>query len=401
MITAYDKEELLSQVGSIHLDGVLTKPVMPSELLNTLMKDRNPNPVIAGIGNKQYKNLHDFEGARILLVEDNAINQQVAAEFLARLNLKVTLASHGGEALDRVSRESFDAVLMDLHMPIMDGLEATRRILKLQNARDLPIIAMTAAVMPEDRMRCKACGMVDFVSKPIDPDDLSLVLQRWIKPGGEGTLAVTDSGLVDGQKPSEVDLPNFLPGFDLDQALKRLWGNRELLARLLLDFAERQTGALAQLDALLNKGENAQATLLLHTLKGAASNLGALELAVSAQQLEQEIKSGQPLNSRILFAVALTDAMDAIAAHVRINNQEPPQKSQDLKALAELLTSITPYLREQELIPDAQMTALQQLAQNDTPNSPLAKLIFQINQFDNAGALSTITQLTSALGFKL
>ena len=415
MITAYDKEELLSQVGSIHLDGVLTKPVMPSELFNALVKGSNPKPVVSSIDYKpiDYKpthNHHDFDGARILLVEDNAINQQVAAEFLSRFNLKVTLANHGGEAVDWVSRESFDAVLMDLHMPTMDGLEATRRILELQNGRDLPIIAMTAAVMPEDRERCAACGMVDFVSKPIDPDDLCLVLQRWIKPGSEGTL-VTDNEKKSpptprlqrgGQEnPSEVDLPDFLPGFDLGTALKRLCGNRQLLARLLLDFAEGQASFLAQLDAMLDEGDNAQATLLLHTLKGVASNLGASELARWAQQLEREVKADQPLISRIPFAVALTDATGAISTQVRLNQKDLTSERQDLKALAELLTSMAPYLREQELIPDAQMIALQTFAQNDLPDSPLAKLIYQINQFDHAGAMATITKLVTTLGLEL
>jgi len=203
------------------------------------------------------------------------------------------------------------------------------------------------------------------------------------------------------EKPSEIELPDSLPGFDLDQALKRLCGNRQLLARLLLEFAEGQAGFLAQLDALLDKSDNARATLLLHTLKGVASNLGASELARWAQQLEREITADQPLNSRIPFAVALTDAMGAISAQVRLNKQDPTQESQDLKALAELLTSVAPYLREQELIPDAQMTTLQKLAQNDLPDSPLVKLIYQINQFDHVGALATITQLATTLGLEL
>ena len=243
--------------------------------------------------------------------------------------------------------------------------------------------------------------MVDFVSKPIDPDELCLVLQRWIKPGSVGPLLVTDYVLVDGKKPSEVDLPDFLPGFDLGTALKRLCGNRQLLARLLLEFAEGQAGFLAQLDALLDEGDNAQATLLLHTLKGVASNLGASELARWTQQLEREVKADQPLISRIPFAVALTDATGAISTQVRLNQKDLTSERQDLKALAELLTSVAPYLREQELIPDVQMTALQTFAQNDLPDSPLAKLIYQINQFDHAGAMATITQLATTLGLEL
>ncbi|OQA31478.1 MAG: Signal transduction histidine-protein kinase BarA [Betaproteobacteria bacterium ADurb.Bin341] len=123
-----------------------------------------------------------FDGASILVVEDNAFNQQVAKEFLCRRGADVVLASHGGEAIDRVRHQHFDAILMDLHMPEMDGLEATRQIRALPGGREVPVIAMTAAVMAEDRQRCAELGMNDFVAKPMDPDELLRSLARWIAP---------------------------------------------------------------------------------------------------------------------------------------------------------------------------------------------------------------------------
>ena len=120
--------------------------------------------------------------ANILVVEDNAFNQQVAKEFLRRRGAQVVLASHGGEAIDWVRRQYFDAVLMDLHMPEMDGFEATRQIRALPAGREVPVIAMTAAVMAEDRRRCAELGMNDFVAKPIEPDELLRSLARWVAP---------------------------------------------------------------------------------------------------------------------------------------------------------------------------------------------------------------------------
>ena len=395
MITAYDKEELLAQVGSIHLDGVLTKPVIPSELFDALVNGRHPPTSV--IVPTPSGDLLGRKGARVLLVEDNAINQQVAAELLIKQGLTVILAGHGGEAVDCVSREAFDAVLMDLHMPVMDGLEATRRIRELPKGRELPIIAMTAAVMPEDRAQCAACGMVDFVAKPIEPEELHRVLWRWIKPDGISSpvLAV---GILDAKPPVDhARLPDVLAGFDLRRALDRLGGNRDLLARLLMDFAEGQAGFLAQLDALLETGENAQAASLLHKLKGVAGNLGATELAVRTRQLEHEIKACLPLDSYNAFVAAFTGALTAIHTGIVPDKTEIQPEKLDQKALLELLTVLTPYLKEQELIPDPLMQRLQQLAKTDWPDAMLSSLIRQIDQFDHDGALATIHQLAARL----
>ncbi len=131
---------------------------------------------------KRAATAHPLKGLHILLTEDNALNQEMAATLLKRRGVTVTLANHGGEAVEKVAGEIFDAVLMDLHMPVMDGIEATRRIRALPQRQALPIIAMTAAVMQEDRERCTAAGMTDFVAKPIDPDELTQTLLKWVHP---------------------------------------------------------------------------------------------------------------------------------------------------------------------------------------------------------------------------
>ena len=399
MVTAYDKEELLAQVGSIHLDGVLTKPVTPSSLFDALLTSSHHNPATPlAIRQVRDTNLPNFTGKHVLLVEDNAINQQVAAEFLKRFSLTVILANNGAEAVDWVKRESFDLVFMDLHMPVMDGLEATRRIRILPNGKNLPIIAMTAAVMPEDRNRCAACGMVDFVSKPIDPDELTQAIRRWLKINQEKQ---TDNDAKGIEPPPPTDmLPYSLQGFELDQALNRLSGNRNLLARLLLSFKQQHENTLAQLDGLLEKGETKQAAILLHALKGVAANLGAAHLAQLAQQYEFEIREGKLLESRTNFGNALNEVMEEISTQITNSEAKIPTIDLNREELATLLYQIAPYLRESEVIPDEQMFILTQLAQNDS-DAMLSKLINQIYQFDHAGALATLTELAEEQGMEM
>ena len=396
MITAYDKEELLAQAGSIHLDGILTKPVTPSDLFDALLNRRNRQPANPAIRQGTNTNPPNFNGAHVLLVEDNPINQEVAAELLKKRNLTVTLANHGGEALDRVAKESFDAVFMDLHMPIMGGLEATQRIHEHPAAQSLPIIAMTAAVMPEDRERCAACGMVDFVSKPIDPEELDHVLLRWIKPRG-GNLSPDVVEQPSAPPASQYPLPDTLPGFEIHPAIHRLGGNHALLARLLLNFAEGHGETQQRLDDFLATGQTNQAATLLHSLKGEASNLGSMKLARWAAQLEQEIKAGEPLSSQQAFADALAGSIESIAKHIPRHRREPTAEGLNREDLTNLLQRLSPYLRESEVVPSEHILELNRLAHNDLPGFPLAKLIRQIDQFDFAGALATINELDSAI----
>jgi len=273
----------------------------------------------------------------------------------------------------------------------------------------LPIIAMTAAVMQEDRERCHAAGMTDFIAKPIDPDEMTRVLLKWVKPGASGWLQPcgahadnVDHGICADAAPI---LPDSLAGFDLETALRRLAGNRGLLASLLLDFAAEHANTAAQLGALLQAGERKQAAALLHTVKGIAANLGATTLAEVAQQLEQELKASGESPSRQAFADTLAATLAAIAAHVA----PPPaadDQSIDRQALAQVLKRLVPYLQEQELVPEALMESLHGFARqipSDTEPAglSLARLVRQLDHFDHDGALASVTQLAAALGVVL
>jgi two-component system sensor histidine kinase/response regulator len=166
--------------------AVLPKPVTPSRLFDTLVRLQHGETVgpmpLRGARDDFAEAMRPLRGARVLLVEDNLVNQQVASAFLAMAGLEVTVAANGVEAVDWVRRAPFDAVLMDMQMPEMDGLQATRMIRLLPAAAQLPIIAMTAAAMEEDKQACLAAGMNAHITKPIDPKQLMYTLLAWMPP---------------------------------------------------------------------------------------------------------------------------------------------------------------------------------------------------------------------------
>ncbi len=393
MLSAHDREQLQAEAASIHFDALLTKPVAPSHLFDILARWRNAAP--AGARDSLPEGISVLRGMRVLLVEDNPLNQQVAFEFLRRRGVAVTAVNHGGEALERImaAREPFDAVLMDLHMPVVDGFEATRRIHALPGCEALPIIAMTAAVMQADREHCAAAGMVDFVAKPVDPGELTRALLKWVKPGVPATVA---SGDMPQAVPASPLPQERLPGLDLEAALRRMDGDRALLVRLLQGFAGQHAHTAARLDALLKADETAQAIELLHGLKGVAANLGATALAQAAQTLTQEIKSGASLASRTAFDAALQAVLGHIAAHFSPAPGESDSGSADRRELVRVLAGLLPYLRERELIPDAIMQDLNRLVASGLFGAPLARLRSQIDHFDHDGALTTLAQISSA-----
>ena len=311
----------MQKAEQIGLEGFLIKPVNPSVMFNTIMEvfGREPErgPRIPARQQPSDDTLQKIRGARILLAEDNEINQQVAKEILTGAGLKVSLAVNGQAAVDAVQKTKFDAVLMDIQMPVMDGYEATRRIRKAevgmgkpedrgrktedrgqrtddskQNKEDqqhavrrepcavsLPIIAMTAHAMAGDREKSLAAGLNDHVAKPIDPDELFKVLGKWILPAADREPNRISPAVASKDKPQTVvdaaaarpqsdmaedEFPQVLAGFDLQQGLQRLQGNRKLYRKLLLDFAADYASTADEIFRALTGEDMDQAHRLVH-----------------------------------------------------------------------------------------------------------------------------------------
>jgi CheY-like chemotaxis protein len=185
MVTAYNQESMLEEISSIKLHGVLHKPIMASVLLETLLQleeDRQISVQVTDSKLSSCEQLPSFCQSRVLLVEDNEINQMVIQDLLEQMDISVTVANNGQHALQCVQQEQFDLILMDLQMPVMDGLEATRQIRALNSmANNIPIIAVTAAALPQDRVAVQIAGMNGYISKPVVYSELLNVLQKWIK----------------------------------------------------------------------------------------------------------------------------------------------------------------------------------------------------------------------------
>ena len=230
-----------------------------------------------------------------LLVEDNEINQQVAREILEGAGLNVTLANDGQEGVNAVKENNYDVVLMDVQMPVMDGYTATREIRKDERFKELPIIAMTAHAMAGDEDKSLEAGMNGHVTKPIDPDQLFSTLQKWIK-SSEKRVKVqqlevpVEQSESDKAVPAEDELPEYLPGFDLADGLRRLQKNKRLYRKLLLSFATDYNAVANEIRQALDAEDFDQAHSLVHNLKGLAGNLAATELQAAAVNLEKLVK---------------------------------------------------------------------------------------------------------------
>ncbi len=406
MVTAYSRGELLREDGSALLDEILTKPVTQSLLFDTLIRlqYRDGHAQIEGddVFRTARSTLGAIVGARILLAEDNEINQQVASEFLFKGGLKVTVVSNGQEAVDLVQRESFDLVLMDLHMPVMDGFEATRRIRTLPHGGDLPIIAMTAAAMAQDRAASAEAGMNDHIAKPVDPQQLADVLVRWVKPTPAG-LANRQEDIVRTESPKEIEALEWaLPGVSIRSGLTRVGGNFELYRRLLLSFAVRHKDTAAKLRELDRSGDNNKLYLEAHNLKGEAGNLGLDSIRSAADFLVRQIKSGETDRlSKLTDALAKQCESVLVTLNNLVENSEgrasgalkKKLRPLDLDRLQPLLRQLHAHLQSKNLAARRLCGDLESLTQGTASEEEFAEILQALQQLRYEAALKCLEQV--------
>jgi signal transduction histidine kinase/CheY-like chemotaxis protein len=294
MATAYESEEVRAAARAVGLDAFLVKPISQSTLHDAVMNvfghtDRINHGAAEGADIAEIA--RPIRGARVLLVEDNEMNQQVAMELLGDAGLVVTLAVDGKKAVERM-RSDFHAVLMDVQMPIMDGYEATKRIRSEPAFQGIPVIAMTANAMEQDRALALEAGMTDFVAKPIDPVQLFRKLAFYIKSDASKpfeAVAAAAGAAGGGGGDAAAELPGELPGIDLADGLGHLAGNRAAYRRLLVQFGGNSR-LLDETLAALAAGDRTAAVRGVHSLKSVAGNLGAKELSRMAAEVESALK---------------------------------------------------------------------------------------------------------------
>ncbi len=295
-------------------DGLLSKPVTSSLVFDAIMQvfghtnqPRARRRELAGAP----ESLESVRGRRLLLVEDNEINQMVARELLEGMGLRLKIASDGLQALEMLAQEHFDAVLMDIQMPGISGYEAVARIRAQARFAQLPVIAMTANAMEEDRKQAQAAGMNDYISKPVNVAQLARVLMRWLTPMPASPAPPAPAPAPAPARAAPAQLPARLETINMSDALSRLGNNQQLLLRLLLTFQFEHSRDGQKLRDAIQTRQVELAQRLAHTIKGVAGQIGADELKTAARDLESAIKAANPADVQSCLKV-LEDKLAAV-----------------------------------------------------------------------------------------
>jgi signal transduction histidine kinase/DNA-binding response OmpR family regulator/HPt (histidine-containing phosphotransfer) domain-containing protein len=342
MVSAFGRERVTDAAEGLPVKGFLTKPVTPSNLFDTIMLALGREPIRTRrreeVGANQNASVAALRGAHILLVEDNAINQELAIELLTRAEIRVDIANDGQHALDMLSDFSdYDGVLMDLQMPVMDGFTATKRIRSDEKWNMLPIIAMTANAMSDDREKVLAVGMNDHISKPIDPVAMFATMSKWITPANPDLNVPSVTPHYDG----DAVVPE-LRTVDVSSGMKATGGSAGLYLQILTRFYDENRNFADLFNASLGDPDATAPERTAHTLKGVAANIGAHDLTERATALERACQDGSDTERQQELLADVCLVLEPIIAELatynrrhsgETENQEFARRAEELMAL--------------------------------------------------------------------
>jgi two-component system sensor histidine kinase/response regulator len=409
MVTAYGREEVLKQAEDTGFANVLIKPVTPSMLFDSAVEALGADhETTYDVPAASTLELSRLRGAQILLAEDNELNQEVALGLLEDAQTLIDVAANGEEAVRMASTKKYDLVLMDMQMPVMDGVTATKAIRSKPELSNLPIIAMTANVMAADREKCIEAGMNDHVAKPIDPDELLTVLMRWIKPRDGSSTTPEHAAPAASVSTAALKAPAteslVIPGIDTKAALRRAGGSLKRYESLLRKFALLSAGGVEEIRKALAIRDTETAVRAAHSIKGSAANLGATAVAEVAAKAESAILSGQGVDEALR---SLEASFATTAAAIRAALPSELVASGNGSGSAEPATVLEPLLRLKTLLKnddgdaaDFILDARPGLSRVLT-EAEMDTLAGHVGNFDFAAALHSLSDIAARLCLKL
>ncbi|MBL8228706.1 MAG: PAS domain S-box protein [Bryobacterales bacterium] len=395
LVSAYAGKEEEDRCAALDVNVFLQKPITASSLFDAVVGAQGARVHVAR-RSLDVSLDREFAGLVALLAEDNEANQMVATELLNRLGIELDIAANGRQAVDLALADpgKYAAIFMDMQMPEMDGLTATRLIRQDPRTRDLPIIAMTANAMKADLDACAAAGMNDHVTKPIDRKILLKTLRRWLKPAlGVGPIA-EEAAAVDAATPA-------LDGIEVEATLRRLGVGFDSLRSMLLRFGDGLGASVAALRAAAASGDSAAIAARAHTISGAAGNLGAATLSAEAKRIETAARAGKSELGDMLGAVedcaaVVSRAIDTLRSAVPDSSAASRFDSAVArKALERLAAALNDFDASTAASALAEVTRMNFSTEEE---SLVMQLRAQVEGYDFEDAAATAAKLLSRLG---
>lgn len=334
MVSAHANSDFIEQLERLGLNGYITKPVSASRLLDGIMLALGRQghiPIRRKALDLESLQLAALAGKRVLLVEDNEMNQEVATEFLEQVGIDLSIAENGQIALEKLAQQQFDLVLMDCQMPVMDGYQATEALRKMPGLEQLPVIAMTANAMAGDKEMCLRAGMNDHIAKPIEVSLLYQVLLQYLAGGSRGGSPEN----AEVGEPSEEKTAHLVSwpeqeSLDIDRGLQLVQYSERLYRRIFERFLTSQGNVGKRIRKALKEQQQEEAVRAAHTLKGLAGNLCSEPLVEEARQLEAKLAAGEACEQELLAVETRVAAIvEAIATWIGDKPQSDPQKEAD------------------------------------------------------------------------